>query len=105
MLLFFFIIATLILAALLFFSVRLNLKYSEKLEDVREQVEESLDVLDTCYQRAAQRAKLEVLSDEPVVRDLLDDIKITRDAILLVANLIVEPLSEVDERNAEQNDS
>lgn len=80
------------LSGALVWSVRLNLSYADKLEEVSDQIEDSLDVLDTCYQRAAAKAELEVLSDEPVVRELMDDIRGSRDAILLVANLIVEPL-------------
>jgi hypothetical protein len=38
------------------------------------------------------------LSDEPVVRELLEDIQVTRDAILLVANLMIEPLEILEEK-------
>lgn len=78
-------------------SVKKNLQLTEKLQEINDQVEESLDVLDACYQRAAERAKLEVFTDEPVVKELIEDIKLTRDAILLVANLIVEPLKQTKE--------
>lgn len=79
-------------------SVRKNLEFSEKLETVVDQIEKSLDILDSCYNRASARAKLEVLSDEPIVKELLDDIQVSRDAILIVANLIVEPLQGVEEK-------
>lgn len=82
----------------LIWSVKKNLEFSEKFESIIEQIERSLDVLDSCYQRAATRSKLEVLSDEPVVRELLEDIQVTRDAILLVANLMIEPIEEEREK-------
>lgn len=82
----------------LVWSVKKNLAFSEKFESIIEQIERSLDVLDTCYQRAVTRSKLEVLSDEPVVRELLEDIQVTRDAILLVANLMIEPIEEEREK-------
>jgi hypothetical protein len=82
----------------LIWSVKKNLAFSEKFESIIEQIERSLDVLDSCYQRAAARSKLEVLSDEPVVRELLEDIQVTRDAILLVANLMIEPIEEEREK-------
>jgi hypothetical protein len=85
------------LSAALFWSVRLNLRYADKLEEISDQLDESLDILDTLYQRAAARAQLEVFHDDPVVKELVNDIQTTRDAILLVANLIVEPLKEDDE--------
>lgn len=87
----------LVLAGMLAWSVKLNLKYLEKLEEVKDQIDASLDILDTQYQRAAAKAELEVLSDEPVVRELIEDIKSSRDAILLVANLITEPLQDDEE--------
>lgn len=91
------VICTALIAALVW-SVRLNLIYLEKIEEVRNQIDESLDILDSQYQRAAAKAELEVLSDEPIVRELIEDIRSSRDAILLVANLIVEPLKD-DEKD------
>ena len=98
-------IAVVILSTLCFFlilglvwSVKKNLAFSEKFELIVEQIENSLDVLDTCYRRASARSKLEVLSDEPVVKELLEDIQVTRDAILLVANLMIEPIEEEKEK-------
>lgn len=87
-----------ILSVFLFLSLRLNLKNAAKLNLINEKIEESLDVLDVCYQRATIRANLDVLSDEPVVKELVEDIQISRDAILLVANLLVEPTTNEDEQ-------
>lgn len=78
------------------FSLRMNLDYSDKMQEIKEATEESLDVLNTFYQRAAARAELEVMSDEPVIRELVADLKGSRDAILLVANIIVDPLQNDD---------
>lgn len=86
-----------LLSFFLFFSVRLNLKNVDKLEKINERIEESLDVLDVCYQRATARAALEVFSDEPVVKELVEDIRISKDAILLVANLLTDAPQYEDE--------
>ena len=85
------------LGAGLFFSLRLNLQNADKIEEIRGRVEQSLDVLDTFYQRAVSRAELEIMLDEPVVRELVADLKASRDAILLVANLIIDPLRDDEE--------
>jgi hypothetical protein len=82
----------------LVWSLKKNIEYSDKFEDLVGQIDTSLDVLDDCYKRAVTRANLEVLSDEPVVRELLEDIQITRDAILLVANLLIDPINEVEKK-------
>jgi len=81
----------------LVWSLRLNLSYADKMEEIRDQVDQSLDVLNTFYQRAVSRAELEVMSDEPVIRELVADLQGSRDAILLVANLIVDPLQDDEE--------
>lgn len=88
-----------LLLVALFFSVKKNLQCIEKLDEVNDQVEKSLEILNTCYQRAVARTELDVMSDEPIVRELVNDLQICRDSILLVANLIVDPLREDDEEN------
>lgn len=85
------------LSIFLFFSLRLNLKNRDKLTEISERIEESLDILDVCYQRAASRAELEVFSDEPIIKELINDIRTSKDAILLVANLLIEPMNEENE--------
>lgn len=80
---------TIAISVLLFVSIRRNLQYSEKLEELGDQIDESLDILDGCYQRISKAAVTPVLSDEPIVKQLISDIKLTRDAVLLVANKIV----------------
>jgi 50S ribosomal subunit-associated GTPase HflX len=66
----------------------------EQLDEVKDQVEESLDVLDFVYGRIYDKSQIEVLSDEPLVRELLQDIKAAKDTMIIVANKIVLPLSE-----------
>lgn len=87
-------IISVILFSLLVFSVRLNLRLRDKLEEIIYQIDESLDILDACYKRVAQKAKMEVFSDDPTVRSFINDIKRTRDVILVVANLLVEPVKD-----------
>ncbi len=78
-----------ILAVALTISVRRNLELDDRFDELGEQVEESLDVLNDCYQRISKVAEMPVGSDDPVVRQLLADIKYTKHAILLVANKVV----------------
>jgi len=80
-----------------YYSVRKNMLAYDKLEAVAAQIEESLDELDVCYTNIDAKTKIEVVSDEPVVRELLQDMNRARDTILLVANKISNPLIEGDE--------
>lgn len=83
------LIIIVILGVALFFSVKKNLEIDDKFEEMGDQVEQSLDVLDDCYQRIAKIAEMPVTSDDPVVQQLLSDIKHAKHAVLLVANKIV----------------
>jgi len=78
-----------VLGIALFLSVRRNLELDERFEEMGEQVEESLDILNDCYQRVTKVSEMPVTSDDPVVQQLLSDIKYAKHAILLIANKIV----------------
>lgn len=78
-----------VLGIALFLSIRRNLELDERFEEMGEQVEESLDILNDCYQRVTKVSEMPVTSDDPVVQQLLSDIKYAKHAILLIANKIV----------------
>jgi hypothetical protein len=84
-----------IMGALLYYSIKKNLFLSEAFDEMQHQVEESLDIMDTCYQRVAAKANLELMSDDPVIRELVADMRMSKEAILLVAHKIV--LTQEDE--------
>ena len=77
-----------VLLSALFLSVKKNLVLNEKLENITEQIEESLDILDENYARIHRKTKIEILSDEPIIKELIFDINTSKDAILLIANKI-----------------
>lgn len=70
----------------LYRSVSKNLELLESLEELSTQIEESLDILDDCYKNIQKKSELEIFIDEPVVKDLINDINNTKDAVLLIAN-------------------
>jgi len=82
----------------LFISIKKNLHLTERLDDVGEQVEESLDVLDSCYARISKTLATPLASDEPEIRALLSDIGDCHLAILHVANKLVA-FDEINENN------
>ena len=69
-------------------SVRRNLELIEKIEDLTDQVEISLDIIDDCYGKISKVSNIPAASDDPIVRQLLADIKHTKNALLLIANMI-----------------
>jgi hypothetical protein len=68
--------------------VQQNLVLSDQREDLVDQIEESLDMLDVSYQRLAHHANVPVLSDEPIIQDVVRDIKIARNTVLAVASKV-----------------
>jgi hypothetical protein len=89
------------LGSLLFLSVRKNFQLIDKLDEVTTQVEESLDLLDEYHMRIDMKSKAEVLFDDPLVKDLIQDIKGCKNAVLLVANKVYSPLEDPQEENEE----
>jgi hypothetical protein len=65
------------------------MKAIDQLEDLTEKIEESLDVLDYSYGRMSKLLETPVAFDDPVAIELVQSAKNARDAMLLVANNIV----------------
>lgn len=70
-------------------TVRKNLELNDQREMLVDQIEESLDMLDECYDRLARNADIPVLSDEPVIREVVADIKRARNTVLAIAGKVV----------------
>ncbi len=87
-----------LLGLALFVSVKRNLELNDRFEELGTQVEESLDILNDCYQRIAQVSELPGATDDPIVVRLLADIRYVRHAVLLVANKVVTFDNDEDEQ-------
>jgi predicted PurR-regulated permease PerM len=83
--------------------VKINLQLSDQRERLVDQIERSLDELDLCFQRLSRNAEVNVLSDEPVIREVMGDIRRARNAVLAVASEVVTYGS--DENEDEDNDA
>lgn len=80
--------------------IRKNLILIDQREVLVDQIEESLDMLDDCYNRLAQSTSIPVLSDEPVIRDVISNIKRAKNAVLAIAGKVV---TYGDEDNVEDD--
>lgn len=72
----------------LYYSVKKNLELIDTVERTMEQVEKSVDILDYYYKRIDKKTKTELFSDDPTIRDLVDDMKQSRRAVLLVSEAL-----------------
>jgi hypothetical protein len=84
------------------FSTLRTISLTEKLEAVGEQADESFDTLDQIFQRFDAKLKMELFSDEPVVRELVDDIVKAKETIHLVALKVYSSLEEDEEDEEEE---
>jgi len=82
-------ILILILVVCLVLSVYRNIQLMNSIDEITNQIEESLDLLDTIYGRLYDKSKIEVYSDDYIIREIVGDIKLARDTVLLVATKLV----------------
>lgn len=69
--------------------IRKNLELADQREFLVDQIEESLDILEDVHASLQHASEIPVLSDEPVIREVVADIKKARNAVLAVASLVV----------------
>ena len=78
----------------LYVSVRKNLELLDRLENVEDAIDNALKTLDEQHQKINRKSKIEVFSDEPIVRELLQDIVTARHSVHKVALLLDDSLSD-----------
>lgn len=83
-------------SAVAFFSVRKNIELFEKLEDVSLSLSETLDILEEQIEAMDKKTKIEVFSDEPVVKELIQDMVIAKNSVLKVAKVLDETLENIE---------
>ena len=77
-------------------SLRKNIVFMEKIEEVGEAIQMSIDMLEEQYQIIDKKSKLELFTDEPLVRELVNDIVTAKIAIMKSAK-ILDGVLRVDE--------
>jgi hypothetical protein len=87
-------VISLVLFVLLIASIRYNVRFGRIIIDVQDAIEESLDVLDTQYNSISQILEKPIFFDSPEVRQTIENIGKSRDAILYVANILAGSVDE-----------
>jgi PIN domain nuclease of toxin-antitoxin system len=83
-----------LIASFLAISLKKNIELMEKIDEIQEALENSLEILEIQSKKIEQKAKLEVFSDEPVVRNLIKDIIESKNAVVRVAKLLDDSMIE-----------
>jgi hypothetical protein len=61
-------------------------KFSMIILKVEDAIEESLDIIDERYNSISKVLEIPIFYDSPQIRQVVNDIKVTRDTLLLIAN-------------------
>lgn len=87
------VIETAALAAVTVFAYRTALTILK----VQDAIEQSLDVLDKRYESISKILKIPLFYDSPEIKRAVDDIRMSREAILYVANQLTSVQEEEEE--------
>jgi hypothetical protein len=88
---------------LLLVSLFYNWKFANILLKLQDEIEDSLEILDVKYNSISKILDIPLFFDSPQVRAVLEDIKSSRDAILVVANNLAK--IEEDKRGKDEKNS
>ncbi len=96
------IILLFVLAAVgVYFSIRFGLVILK----VQDSIEESLDVLDERYESISKVLEIPLFYDSPEIRQVVNDLKATRESILVIANSLGASIdSEIETDEEEEID-
>lgn len=78
-------------------SLKKNLEFMDKLEELSEVVYNCVDVLEEQHKIIEEKTKIEVFSDEPIVKDLVEDMKIAKNSVLKVAKVLDASVELIEE--------
>lgn len=94
-LVFFLLIATAVAVIAIYFAVRFGMMILK----VEDGIEESLDILDIRYESIAKIIEIPLFSDSPQIRQVHQDLKYSRDALISVANILVGDFKRLKEED------
>lgn len=94
-LIFFLVSLTIILFTALVFCIIKLFDYEERIEEMVESLQDVYNVLMIQHEKIEAKTKIEIFSDEPIIRDLVSDISLAKDSVKMcsetINSLIVEP--------------
>ncbi len=83
-------------------SIYYNFKFAFLIIKMEDQITESLDILDAKYNSLSKVLEMPLFFDSPQVRKVVDDIRVSRDSILIIANKLanIEEDASGEEKNS-----
>lgn len=83
-------------------SVMRNIQYMEKIDEIEESLQTAIEILDEQYKIIDKKTKIEVFSDEPIIRELVRDITVARNSVLGVAKLLDDTINIESPQSVEE---
>ena len=68
----------------LYYSVKKNIQLYEELESINTQIDSSVEELDYLYKKIDKKSKIELFSDEPMIRELVEDMKQAKKIVMSI---------------------
>ena len=81
---------------LLIVSIYYNVRFGIKILNMQDSIEETLDILDEREESISKVLEIPLFYDSPEIKRVHGDIKRSRQAILKVANVLVDSVNEQD---------
>lgn len=85
------------LLMILYFSIRKNIELLDKLQLVDDSLQTCIKLLDIQVTKIEEKTKIEVFSDEPIIRDLINDMVTAKETVVKVSSLLDDLVEEQDE--------
>lgn len=82
----------------LYFSLKRNFELIDELEKITDKLDSSIVALEGCYKKIEKKSKLEVFSDDPIVKELILDMKEAKSTIMLISESFSLEVTESDDR-------
>ena len=101
------LIGLIVTLVMLFYSIKRNLEYQDKLDELDEVLGSVVDALDEQHAKIEAKTHIEVFSEEPIIKELVQDISTARDLVKESASIlrdVAASLQEEDEETDENND-
>ena len=85
----------------LFYSVKRSLELQDKIEELDDTLDEIVTALEEQHAKMDAKSKIEVFSDEPIIRELVQDIAIARDVVMKSASILRDMATVLQEEDEE----
>lgn len=78
-------------------------KFGLLILQVEDSIEESLDVLDERYSSINEVLEIPLFSDSPQIRQVHNDLRRSRDAVLAIAHILIDDFKELEDDENEKS--